>query len=696
MSNIVVSPFAVRTLRRELREGGYDVVHLHDPVAPVVCWDALCACDVPLVATYHTYSENTLTNGLAAVPLGGRRRMNRVHVRIAVSEAAAWTARRYFGGHYRVIPNGVDVPEVVAGPREDDGTLRIVCVGQAVARKGLPVLLQAFEALREHVACTLTLVGATQDEVAHLMLDDRGVTALGKVDDAEKVAQLQAADVLCAPSLHSESFGMVLTEGFAAGLPVVASDIPGYRDVVRAGVDGLLVAPDDPVALAEALRSLALDRDRRMAMARRARVRAERFAWPRVAQEVLEAYGDAIAVPKPQGLAQKTAVRYGLLPADIKPRERARRLPSLQPVPASQRLSRIAGRARRLALTAGIGVGAYLGLMAVDRVGLPKVAASLLASRPNLVLLALGLMALAMVVRGLAWFAILRAAPGVGHVRRIDALQGTFVGVLMSATLPARLGEPSRALIVARRLGRARESLPVVAGTMISQSLVNLVVLTALATAFFAQVNPFSTHHRLLMAITLAPVLALALVLVVPELLPAATASRWSRAGALITRVRASLLRVRDGLYVFRQPRQAATATVLQLSAWALQLLACYALLGALGITTHANLAAAAAVLFAVNATALIPATPSNVGVFQAACVAVLHGAFHVDVADALAYGIVLQAVELATAFAIGTPALVKEGLSWREVRRRAMNAAPVSLHPLPAGSDSTRQRIEA
>ena len=114
-------------------------------------------------------------------------------------------------------------------------------VGQAVERKGLPVLLAAFEALREQIPATLTIVGAGSEEVAHMMLDGRGVRALGKVDEERKLAELARADVLCAPSLDGESFGMVLTEAFAAGTPVLASDIPGYRDVVRDGADGLLV-----------------------------------------------------------------------------------------------------------------------------------------------------------------------------------------------------------------------------------------------------------------------------------------------------------------------------------------------------------------------------------------------------------------------------------------------------------------------
>jgi phosphatidyl-myo-inositol alpha-mannosyltransferase len=347
VSNLAPTPHAVFTLRRELRGGGYDVAHIHEPVVPVVGWDALLSAgELPLVGTFHTYSENALTNGIAAVALGGRRRMNRLHVRIAVSDAAAWTARRFYGGRYRVVPNGVHIrrqqPARYASPGEvssgADGDapqrqLRILFIGQAVERKGLPVLLHAFEALREHVPATLTLVGASAQEVAHMMLDDRGVRALGKVSEQRKLAELARADVLCAPSLHGESFGMVLTEAFGAATPVLASDIPGYRDVVRDGLDGQLVAPGDALALAEALRRLALDPARRERMSAAARERAERFAWPHVAHEVLGCYEQAIALGararRPAGRLSRAALRHGFTPADRLPRVPAQRLPSI-------------------------------------------------------------------------------------------------------------------------------------------------------------------------------------------------------------------------------------------------------------------------------------------------------------------------------------------------------------------------------
>jgi phosphatidyl-myo-inositol alpha-mannosyltransferase len=259
----------------------------------------------------------------------------------------------------------------------------------------------------------------------------------------------------------------------------------------------------------------------------------------------------------------------------------------------------------------------------------------------------------------------------------------------MSATLPARLGEPSRALIVARRLGRARETLPVVLGTMVSQTLLNLLALAILGIVMFSSVDPFNGHHGALVAVALAPLAAVVAILLAPVLVPSAAISRSLRLRALIAGLRRSLVRVREGLRVFRHPRQAALATAAQLGAWGLQCMSCWLLLMALGLNHRVGIAGAAAVLFAVNVTAVIPATPANIGVFQAACVAVLAGAYHVSTADALAYGIVLQVVELATAVLMGIPALITEGLSWKDVRLRTMHGAPVKLSPLPAGQRS-------
>src|SRR5215217_3022918 len=380
VSNLAHTPYAVATLRRELRAGGFDVIHLHEPVAPVIGWDALTSADAPLVGTFHCYSESRPPHAVAAL-MGARRKLNRLALRIAVSDAAAWTGRRFYGGDYRVVPNGVAVPHggAPAPRRRAPGEpLEIAFVGQAVDRKGLPVLLRAFEALRGHVAARLVLVGASEPEVAPLLVDGADVTVLGRVSDAEKRAALEHADVLVAPSLGGESFGMVLTESFAAGTPVVASDIAGYRDVVRDGVDGLLVPRGDATALAETLRDLALAPARRVELGRAAAQRAERFAWPHVARELLDAYADAIATPAPQGAVQRAAVRIGAKPADLKPRVRPQRLPSLEPPPPAGARRPGWAFARRIALLAFAALALVGTVLAFRRIGVHQIVLALL------------------------------------------------------------------------------------------------------------------------------------------------------------------------------------------------------------------------------------------------------------------------------------------------------------------------------
>ena len=695
VSNISLTPYALATAQRELRTGGYDVLHVHEPISPIAPWVVTDFTHLPVVGTFHTYNENKLSNGAARI-LGAGRVFNRLHVRIAVSEASAWTARRFFGGHYTVIPNGVHLdPERAArGARRPQGDrLRILFVGQVVERKGLPLLLRAFEALREHVGAELTVIGPSPAELEPLMLEAQGVRVLGKVDDESKWRELEEADVLCAPSLRGESFGMVLTEAFAAGTPVVASDIAGYRDVVSHGVDGVLVPPGDAQALAETLRDLHDEPARRAAMAQAAVNKVERFAWPSVAGRVMEAYEEAIATPEPEGVLRRTAVRTGLRSVDLRPHVRARRLPSLEPQTPAARRGRAIALARRGGLAGLTLGGAALAVLALQKIGLSNIGNALIDSSPSFVVLGLAIMCSAMAMRAFSWHAILKAALPRARVRLSDAMQGTFIGVLMSSTLPARLGEPSRALVVARRTGRPREHFPVVLGTLVSQTILNIVALAILGAIMFSSVDIFAGHENALMAVAIAPAALLAILLVTPVVLRHPATRRFARIHAVADQARGAISRVRAGLTVFRHPRLGLAATAAQLAAWGLQATSCWLLLVALGLDHRTGFAAAAAVLFAVNITAVLPATPANLGVFQAACAAVLHAGWHVGLGTGVAYGVILQAVEVTTAILMGMPALLKEGMSWKEIRMRAMHATPVKLpaRPSPRGPEAIR-----
>ena len=510
---------------------------------------------------------------------------------------------------------------------------------------------------------------------------------LGRVDDAEKQRVLESADVLCAPSLGGESFGMVLTEGFAAGTPVVASDIAGYRDVVRDGVDGVLVPRGDATALAETLRDLWLAPSAARAMARAAAEQRASASPGRTSRaRCSSAYEDAIAHAGAAGRRRSArAVRIGAAPG----RPAAARAPA---APAEPRAAAARGRAQagararapRRACSRSRRSRSSARVLAFRRIGVHEIALALLDSSPVVGARRPGVMCVSMAVRAVAWHAILTAAlpararaparRDAGHLhRRADVARRC-----RRASASPRARWSSRGA-----LGRPRERLPVVLGTIVSQTLLNILALVA-------------ARHRDVLdgrAVPRPPRRAdlrrdrcrcccSSLVLLAPALLQRGRhrARDAARAGG---QARHALARVRAGLAVFRHPRLGAQAVVAQLRAWALQWLACYVLLLALGLDDRAGLGAAAAVLFAVNVTAVLPATPSNLGIFQAACVAVLSGGYGVSQADALGYGIVLQAVEIATAVIMGMPALVKEGLSWKDVRLRALQTAPVELrHP--------------
>jgi phosphatidyl-myo-inositol alpha-mannosyltransferase len=300
LPNIILSPSAVGRVRRILAEEDFDLIHLHEPMTPTVCIAALAFARCPIVATFHAAGD--LGWNRLAKPVWGFL-LERIDRRIAVSEFARRSTARWFPGEYEVVPNGVVLPPPVpAAPREQ----RIVFIGRHDPRKGMPVLLRAWPRIHGETGARLRLVGADPLVVRLLLsrhrVSDEGIDVLGFLPQDALTEELARSSVLAAPSLGGESFGMILTRAFACATPVVASDIPGYRDVMT-NETGVLVPPGDADALASALVELLADEPRRRAAGEAARrVAEERYAWGDVARRLLEIY-ESVAGREPAAFA---------------------------------------------------------------------------------------------------------------------------------------------------------------------------------------------------------------------------------------------------------------------------------------------------------------------------------------------------------------------------------------------------------
>jgi phosphatidylinositol alpha-mannosyltransferase len=288
LPNIVLSPRAYFRIRRALERERFDVLHLHEPMTPAICTATLVLARTPLVATFHASGD------LGWMRFGGPLwgfLVDRIDHRIVVSERARVSQQRWLPGEYEVIPNGVLVPE--SAPAGERGH-RIVFAGRQEPRKGLQVLLRAWPEIRRRTGLRLTIAGADPLAVrllhSRLGVSDDGIDVVGFLGQDELTETLVGAKALVAPSLGQESFGMVLTRAFACGLPAVASDIPGYREVLEPGV-AVAVPPGDVDALVDAVEGLVADEDRRAAMGEAARALAiERYAWPGIARRLEEVY----------------------------------------------------------------------------------------------------------------------------------------------------------------------------------------------------------------------------------------------------------------------------------------------------------------------------------------------------------------------------------------------------------------------
>jgi phosphatidyl-myo-inositol alpha-mannosyltransferase len=297
VGTITLSPRYVSQVRAMLEREQFDVLHFHEPFVPFLSPIILRLSTSVNVATFHAYG------GFSPSYEFGRRVMGsyaaRLHGRIAVSGAAKHFIDRYFPGEYKIIPNGVDVAKyqrAVPVARWMDGKRNLLFVGRHEPRKGLLELLKAYRILRKAGCdCRLLVVGqGPLSREARRYVATRhlgGVEFLGRVSDHEKAQLFQSADVYVSPATGGESFGIVLLEAMAAGTPIVASDIHGYKGVVRRGREALLVEPREPKQIAAAVARLLNDDALREEMGRNGLARAQEFSWERVTAKVDDFYG---------------------------------------------------------------------------------------------------------------------------------------------------------------------------------------------------------------------------------------------------------------------------------------------------------------------------------------------------------------------------------------------------------------------
>jgi phosphatidyl-myo-inositol alpha-mannosyltransferase len=290
LPNIVLSPRAYFRIQRALERERFDVLHLHEPMSPAICTATLVLARTPLVGTFHASGD--LGWMRYGTPVWGFL-MDRLDHRIAVSERARTSQERWLPGEYEVLPNGVLIPESApAGGREH----RIVFAGRQEPRKGLHVLLRAWPEIHRRTGLRLTVAGADPLAVRLLLsrhgIANDGIDVVGFLAQDELTETLLSAKALVAPSLGQESFGMVLTRAFACALPVVASDIPGYREVLDPTAS-VAVPPGDTEALVDAVCELVSDEGHREQLGAAARELAvERYSWPRIALRLEEIYAE--------------------------------------------------------------------------------------------------------------------------------------------------------------------------------------------------------------------------------------------------------------------------------------------------------------------------------------------------------------------------------------------------------------------
>lgn len=285
---------------RMLDREQFDIVHHHEPLVPLLSAQILDRKACPQVATFHAFGGFSFSYWLGR-PIG-KRYMDKLDGRIAVSTAARHFIARYFPGDYEIIPNGVHVDFFTAAkpfPEYRDGKTNVLFLGRLEPRKGAMYLVRAYAKLKARYPETRLIICNRGPELGQLRTFVReqqlkDVLFAGRVSEIDKARFYKTADIFCAPSTGQESFGIVLLEAMAAGAAVVASDIHGYKKVIQRNVSGLLVEPRDVDALCSALERLVIEPSLRARLGAAGSIRAREFDWPHVTDRLLAFYEGVI------------------------------------------------------------------------------------------------------------------------------------------------------------------------------------------------------------------------------------------------------------------------------------------------------------------------------------------------------------------------------------------------------------------
>jgi len=313
IARVTISPWLSSRIKAVLEEEKFDIVHLHEPLMPMLCTTVLRLSKTANIGTFHAFcapSRHEFMGYNFGKPLSTillRRWFRKLHGKIAVSKPAMEYVCKYFRGYYNIIPNGIDLerfsPDVPPIDEFCDGKMNILFVGRLEKRKGLNYLLKAYKQVKRDIPeSRLIVVGPGtrlrrkyETEVMESKLKD--VVFVGYVSRNDLPRYYKTADVFCAPATGWESFGMVLLEAMAMGKPVVASNIQGYANVVTHGVEGLLVPPKDEEKLAQALTSLMTDQTLRQQIGARGKFKAQEYGWELIAKRVMNYYIRVLSEP---------------------------------------------------------------------------------------------------------------------------------------------------------------------------------------------------------------------------------------------------------------------------------------------------------------------------------------------------------------------------------------------------------------